>query len=223
MTRHETDKKIKLIESMVRKACYEPTNVFGTGIWDHHIKWVVKFGRMMAEETDADMLVVELAALLHDYASIKSFALYTNHHIHGVQEAERILGPMGFDPRVIKEVSHCILTHRGSMKLERNSVEAICVADADAMAHFVGVPSLLHYAMEGKGLTVNESRRFVLAKLERSWSKLSKVARRLAKPYYKAAVDVLNDEDKVTDVILPLKEEWIKEDRSNRSTESCIV
>ena len=218
MTRLETEKRIRQIETLVKKACYEPTNVFGTGIWDHHIKWVVKFGRMMAEETDADMLVVELASLLHDYASIKSFALYTNHHIHGVQEAQRILGPMGFDTRVIEEVSHCILTHRGSMQMERNSIEAVCVADADAMAHFVGVPSLLHYAMEGKGFTVEESRQWVLDKLERSWNKLSKVARRLGKPYYNAAVDVLSDEDKVTDVILPLKEDSIA-----RSRNSCII
>lgn len=218
MTRLENEKRIKSIESMVRKACYEPTNVFGTGIWDHHIKWVVKFGRMLAEETGADALVVELAALLHDYASIKSFALYTNHHIHGVQEAERVLGPMGYDARLIDEVSHCILTHRGSMKMERQTVEAVCVADADAMAHFVGVPSLLHYAMEGKGLSLNESRQWVLAKLERSWNKLSKIAKRLAKPYYNAAIDVLSDEDKVTDVILPLKEGDIP-----KSVDHCLV
>ena len=206
MTRIENNNKIKQIEEVVKGACYKPSNVFGTGIWDHHIKWVVKFGRMLAEETGADPLIVELAALLHDYASIKSFALYTNHHIHGVYEAERLLGPMGFDTRVIEGVSHCILTHRGSMKMDRKTIEAQCVADADAMAHFVGVPSLLNYAMEGKGLSVDQSRAFVLAKLERSWNKLSKPARRLAKPYYSSAVDVLSDVDKVTDVILPYKE-----------------
>lgn len=210
MTRMEKNNKIKQIEELVKKACYQPSNVFGTGIWDHHIKWVVKFGRMLAEETGADPLVIELSALLHDYASIKSFALYTNHHIHGVQEAQRILGPMGYETRVIEGVSHCILTHRGSMKMERKTLEAQCVADADAMAHFVGVPSLLNYAMEGKGLSVDESRAFVLAKLERSWNKLSPTARRLAKPYYKSAVEVLSDVDKVTDVILPYKEASVR-------------
>ena len=218
MTRLENENRIKQIEAMVKKACYEPSNVFGKSIWDHHIKWVVKFGRMLAEETGADALVVELAALLHDYASIKSFALYTNHHIYGVKEAERILGPMGYDSRVIEEVGHCILTHRGSMQLERRTLEAVCVADADAMAHFVGVPSLLHYAMEGKGLSLDDSREWVLAKLGRSWNKLSKTAKRLAKPYYNAAVDLLSDEDKVTDVILPLKE-----GNAHRSINHCVV
>lgn len=218
MTRVDCEQKIKSIEDMVRSACYKPTNVFGSGIWDHHVKWVVKFGRMLATETGADPLIVELAALLHDYASIKSFALYTNHHIHGVQEAERILGPMGFETRTIEGVTHCILTHRASMQVERKTIEAVCIADADAMAHFVGVPSLLNYAMEGKGLTLNESRQWVLAKLSRSWNKLSETAKRLAKPYYTAAVNILSDEDKVTDVILPLKE-----DKIERSVKHCTV
>jgi len=205
-SREETVKKIETIEKMVKEACYSPSNVFGTGIWEHHIKWVVRFGRMLSAEVGADVLVVELAALLHDYASIKSFALYTNHHVHGAQEAERILAPLGFDSKTIQGVHHCILTHRGSMTLERKTLEAKCVADADAMAHFVGVPSLLNYALEGKGLTIEESTAWVCAKLGRSWNKLSPIAKRLAKPYYAAALSVLNDEDRVTDVILPLKE-----------------
>ncbi len=210
MNRVENKIKLSEIENMVKEACYKPTNVFGTGIWEHHIKWVVKFGRMLSSETGADPLIVELSALLHDYASIKSFALYTNHHVHGAQEAERILGPMGYSTRVVEGVSHCILTHRGSMKLGRKTIEAQCVADADAMAHFVGVPSLLNYALEGKGYSVQESTAWVLAKLKRSWNKLSPVAMKLAKPYYAAAVRLLNDEDQVTDVILPYKETVVK-------------
>lgn len=210
MTRNEKNIKIQEIESLVKKACFQPTNVFGSGIWNHHIRWVVKFGKMLAEQNEADVHIVELAALLHDYASIKSFALYTNHHIHGAQEAERLLRDMGFDQKTIENVSHCIMTHRGSMRLERKTPEALCLADADAMAHFVGVPSLLQYATEGKELTISESRLWVKAKLQRSWSKLSADAKSLARPYFNSAIAVLDDEDKVTDILLPLKEDKIK-------------
>jgi len=205
MTRNQKEKKIQEIEAIVKKACFQPSNVFGTGIWNHHIRWVVKFGKMLAEQTDADLHTVELAALLHDYASIKSFALYTNHHIHGAQEAERLLSGMGFDSKTIENVSHSIMTHRGSMHLERRTPEALCLADADAMAHFVGVPSLLQYATEGKKLSIQESQQWVKAKLQRSWAKLSPTAKTLARPYYLSALDVLDDEDKVTDILLPIK------------------
>lgn len=206
MTQKEIEKNIRVIESMVRTACLSPSNVFGKGIWDHHIKWVVKFGDMMAEKTGADHLTVHLAALLHDYASIKSFALYTNHHVHGAKEAERILGPMGFDVRTINGVSHCILTHRGSMVIERRTVEAHCVADADAMAHFVGVPSLLAYATQGKGLELLEAIAWVKAKLLRSWNKLSEAAKTLAKNYYDAALELLSDTTRVEEILRFVKE-----------------
>lgn len=222
MTLKQRTEKIQEIESLVKNACFQPTNVFGTGIWDHHIRWVVKFGKMLAEQNEADLHVVELAALLHDYASIKSFALYTNHHIHGAQEADRILSRMGFDSKTIENVCHSIMTHRGSMQLERKTPEALCLADADAMAHFVGVPSLLHYATEGKKLSLDESRHWVKAKLHRSWEKLSPSAKSLAKPYYLSAMNVLNDQDKVTDILLPLKESAIKSSHSQDIDPVCI-
>ncbi len=50
MTRNEKNIKIQEIESLVKKACFQPTNVFGSGIWNHHIRWVVKFGKMLAEQ-----------------------------------------------------------------------------------------------------------------------------------------------------------------------------
>ena len=46
----------------------------------------------------------------------------------------------------------CILNHRGSVKLERNSIEELCVADADAVSHFDSVPSLLYLAYVEKGM-----------------------------------------------------------------------
>jgi uncharacterized protein len=206
MTQKEVEKNIREIENRVRTACLSPANVFGKGIWDHHIKWVVKFGDMLAEKTGADHLTVHLAALLHDYASIKSFALYTNHHVHGAKEAERILGPMGFDARIINGVSHCILTHRGSMKIERRTIEAHCVADADAMAHFVGVPSLLAYATQGKGLEIDVAILWVQAKLLRSWNKLSPTAKTLAQNYYDAALELLSDTVRVEEILLFVQE-----------------
>jgi len=45
---------------------------------------------MLTSKTGADEEIVEIAALLHDIASIK-YNDVENHHISGAKEAERIL------------------------------------------------------------------------------------------------------------------------------------
>ena len=58
------------IASIVEKACAQETNIFGYGIWTHHITQVVQNGNRLARLFGADIEIVEPAALLHDYASI---------------------------------------------------------------------------------------------------------------------------------------------------------
>ena len=48
-------------------------------------------GKKLAEQFGADSKIVEIAALLHDYAGIKDHSLHKDHHIHGAIEAEKIL------------------------------------------------------------------------------------------------------------------------------------
>ena len=67
---------IKEVQRIVEKACSRDTNVFGYGIWVHHILHVVKIGKKLAERFGADPEIVEIAALLHDYAGIKDHSLH---------------------------------------------------------------------------------------------------------------------------------------------------
>ncbi len=67
------------IEQIVEQACATDTNIFGYDIWTHHILPVVQNAKQLASRFDADPEIMELAALLHDYASIKDKALYANH------------------------------------------------------------------------------------------------------------------------------------------------
>lgn len=66
-------------------------------------------------------------------------------------------------------VQKCILNHRGSVKLERNSIEELYVADADAISHFDSVPGLLYLAYVEKGMDIEHGVDFVRKKLERSY------------------------------------------------------
>ena len=79
----------------------------------------------------------------------------------------------------------CILNHRGSVKLERNSIEELCVA------HFDSVPSLLYLAYVEKGMDIEHGSSFVREKLERSYNELSDESKEIYKEKYEQVMAIL--------------------------------
>jgi len=79
--------------------------------WVYHILPVVKYAKKLAKIYKVDEEVVELAALLHDIGRVK-LEEDEEHHIIGVPKAERILRKYNYSEKIIKEVKHCIESHR---------------------------------------------------------------------------------------------------------------
>ena len=179
------------IERMVEQVCKQETNIFGYTIWTHHIVPVVQNAKQLAKLLGADLEIVEIAALLHDFASVKDKALYKDHHINSAIEAEKILRKFDYPAEKIEAVKHCIKTHRGSVQEQRHSIEAECVASADAMAHIQNVPALLYSAYIQRGMDIDEGTQWLKRKLERSWNKLIPEAREMVKEKYEAALKIL--------------------------------
>ena len=179
------------IEQIVEQACAADTNIFGYGIWTHHILKVVENTKRLASHFDADPEIVELAALLHDYASIKDKALYEDHHIHGPIEAEKLLKRFDCPKEKRDAVKHAIATHRASVTVEHRSAEGECLANADAMAHIEQVPSLLYLAYIHHGMEIDEGKMWVKAKLQRSWQKIREDVQDLVRDQYEAALKIL--------------------------------
>lgn len=161
------------IEKIVEAACAAESNVFGYGIWTHHIKQVAETAKRIAPEFNADSEVVEIAALLHDYAGVKNEKLEADHHIHGAIEAEFILNELGYPENKSNSVKHCILSHRASVSVKRKTPEAECLANADAVVHIEQVPSLLNFVYIQRSMSIDEGALWVKSKLKRSWKKLS--------------------------------------------------
>ena len=178
----------KEIAHLVERACAAPTNVFGYGIWTHHIQEVVRLGKELSAEFGADEEVVELAALLHDYASVKDERLYAKHHLHGPLEAETLLTSLDYPAEKITAVKRCIAEHRGSVTGERTTPEARCLATADALAHIQNVPSLLYFAYVHQKLSVDEGATWVREKLTRSWRKVDARVQERSRGAYEAAL-----------------------------------
>ena len=179
------------IEQIVEQACTADTNLFGYDIWTHHILQVVQNAKRLAPRFDADLEIVELAALLHDYASIKDKALYEDHHIHSPIEAEKILKRFGYPKEKTEAVKDTIATHRASVTFEHRSAEGACLSNADAMSHIEQVPSLLYLAHVHHGMGIDEGKTWVKAKLQRSWQKLRGDVQDLVRDTYEAALKVL--------------------------------
>ena len=179
------------IEQIVEQACAADTNIFGYDIWTHHILMVVENTKRLAPHFGADPEIVEFAALLHDYASIKDKALYEHHHIHSPIEAEKLLRRFGYPEEKTEAVKYAIATHRASVIVEHRSAEGECLANADAMSHIEQVPSLLYLAYIHHGMEIDEGKTWVKAKLQRSWRKLREDVQDLVRDTYEAALKVL--------------------------------
>ncbi|MGE5396068.1 MAG: HD domain-containing protein [Chitinophagales bacterium] len=189
-----SEELVSIIRTMVEEQCKMDTNMFGYGIWKHHIIYVVKYSKLLAEKLGADQEVVEISALLHDYASIKDKSLYEEHHLHGATEAEDVLKKFNYPEEKINKVKDCIIQHRGSKNFKKTTKEAVCIASADAMAHIDQIPSLLHLAYAKRNLGVNEGASWVLSKIERSWNKLCPEAKEMISKKYESAKTILKCE-----------------------------
>lgn len=182
------EEKIFLI---VKDRCEQPTNAYGIGAWEHHIKIVYELAKQYANDYGADQEIVALAALLHDIASVTNVDFTEEHHIIGADIAEEILMKEKYSNEKIDLIKKCILNHRGSRLVDKTSGEEVCIADCDAMAHFYSIPSLLSMVYREKKLSIDEGSKFVMDKLDRSYNKMSDKGKILVKKQYDSAKNIL--------------------------------
>lgn len=181
------------IADLVKIACEKDTNPFGYGDWQYHILSVVANSKILAKKLKADMEIVEIAALLHDYAGILNIEFYPEHHIHGARFAEEILLKFDYPEERIERIKHCILAHRGSKNIPQETLEAKIIASADAMAHFDNIHSLMYLAFVEYKMDIEKGTAFVLGKLERSWQKLTlPQARKMTREKFDAVKKLFN-------------------------------
>ena len=159
----------KQVKEYVKKAFENPDANF-KGAYENHFIYVVKYALQLAEKENADKEIVEIAAWLHDIGSIKGY--YKNHHNVSAKIAEQLLEKLNYPKEKIGQVKYCILTHRGSVPMKKETKEAQILAAADVLAHFDDIDGLIK---------IYKTNKEVLAKLERGYNKLSDDAKLLVK------------------------------------------
>lgn len=177
------------VHAFVKAECEKPSNTYGMSPYHHHFLPVVKYAKELARKRGADLEVVEIAAWLHDIGSIQGH--YEDHHLAGAKTAEELLRKLCYPREKIEAVKHCILSHRGSKNIPRETVEAQCLCDADAMAHLDTLGGLFRLAYVTYKMSEEEAIPFVRGKLKQSYAKLSSDAKTLVKSKYDAAMLLL--------------------------------
>ena len=184
---------IENIKQELLKRCNNYKEKYGYDFWNDHIKYVVKNSIELAKKYNADVEIVELGALLHDISMPSEIGPRDEHHIYGAQIADELLTKLNYPEDKKEMVKKCVLNHRGSKNLVRDSIEEQCVADADVMAHFDCIPSLFHLAFGKNEMdkSIEEGTEFVKKKLERDFNKLSDRTKEEIKDRYENIMRVL--------------------------------
>jgi uncharacterized protein len=120
--------------------------------WDHTLR-VLNNARHLARAEQADLAVVEFAAVLHDIARPEELADsgQTCHAELGARKAAHLLRGLGLtDPEFAERVAHCIRAHRFRRRGDEKpaTLEARVVFDADKLDSIgaVGIGRAFHFA-----------------------------------------------------------------------------
>ena len=111
------------------KGYYPPSKGSAHGF--EHVLRVTTLAERIAKAEGADLDVVRAAALLHDIAADGPDR--DQHHQIGAQKAVALLRGMGLPEPKVREVAHCIQSHRfRSPQDAPQTLEAKCVFDISA-------------------------------------------------------------------------------------------
>lgn len=179
------------VSEIVYKASLK-NNHFGQGVWDYHIQAVINHSKKLGKLFKADLEVLELAAILHDYAGIKDYKFYPKHHIYSGELAEKLLREYNYPEDKIKHIKECIFSHRGSVKMKRRTIEAKILASADAMSHITEIADMFHLAYKIYGYETAEGAEWLKGKLQRSWAKTMPTGKDMVRAEYNAAIKIIN-------------------------------
>jgi uncharacterized protein len=152
-------------------------------IYQYHIKPAVKIGKELSKEYGADKMIVELALWLHDLERFQEDKK-DEHHLLSANYAKKVLELLGCKRDIIEAVKYCILTHRGSINLTRNNIEAEIVASADGIVNIKYVALLYHFAFKKKNLEFNQGLRKIKLKIDQSYEKIFESAKQKIEKEY---------------------------------------
>ena len=149
--------------------------------WEEHIKYVVQESLKLSKTYGADIEIVELAALLHDIALMAKVGVRSEHHVNSANLAKNLLAKYKYPEEKSNKVIKCILNHRSSKN--GTSVEELCVADADILAHFDNILMVISNVI-GNSSSLQETRDKLRDAFEYDYNDLSDMTKKVFNKKY---------------------------------------
>ena len=150
MSKYSNDTRIETVRSTAKQYFQ---NTPCSHDWSH-VQRVVQMCLYMGSETGADLVILELAALLHDIARREEDDSHGQvcHGQRGAELAEPLLRQLGYDDEIISQVTHCIFAHRFRNRKHAGSLEAKILFDADNLDAIgaIGIARCFAYAGENR-------------------------------------------------------------------------
>ena len=123
--------------SLIEKAVHDELSAIGHNDASHdigHLQRVSTLSRRFAKIEEADELVVYAAGMLHDIVNLpKNHPNSKNCSFLASERAANILRELNFPSELIPHVCHAIHSHSFSANVKPETIEAMCVQDADRM------------------------------------------------------------------------------------------
>ncbi len=182
---------ISLIEKEVKEKInyYKERSEDHYDFWEEHIQYVYEESIKLAKQYNADIEIVSLGALLHDIALICKIGDRKDHHINGKIIAEEMLTNYNYPQEKKERVLNCVYNHRSSKNA--TTIEELCVADADILAHFDNIPMLFNSAFNRNGIKLNEVRNWMKECFEKDYNDLSEKTKEIFKDRYNLICEIV--------------------------------
>jgi len=182
---------VELVEKYVKEKIeeYKINSEDHYDFWNEHIKYVYYESIELAKKYNADNEIVSLGALLHDIALICKIGDRKDHHINGEKLANEILIKYNYSQEKKAKVLKCVYNHRSSKNAE--SIEELCVADADILAHFDNIPMLFNSAFNRNNIKLNEIRDWMKTCFEKDYNDLSDKTKEAFEAKYKTICEIV--------------------------------
>jgi len=186
---------VELIEKYVKEKIeeYKLNSEDNYDFWNEHIKYVYEESIKLAKKYNANIEVVSLGALLHDIALICKVGDRKDHHINGENLAAEILDKFNYSSELEERVLKCVHNHRSSKNAE--TIEELCVADADILAHFDNIPMLFNSAYIRNNIKLNEVRTWIKDCFEKDYDDLSDKTKEIFHDKYETICEVVLGKD----------------------------
>ena len=112
-----------------------------------------------------------------------------DHHINGKIIADEILTRYNYPLDKKERVLNCVYNHRSSKNA--TTIEELCVANADILAHFDNIPMLFNSAFNRNNIQLCEVRTWMKECFEKDYNDLSDKTKELFKDKYKLICEII--------------------------------